>query len=714
MYTKNRQSTGNIIFVILCSTLLFFIMSFNLKAQEEKSEDEIFNTSLWVEFGVDYNRDGKIEFSPADEPFKPTLDDVNSNSPYVFWLNDDDDKHQSETDGNDVPGTKSSWFGMNWIGDYNYESDGIDGTRDLIDFFPVAINFNDFFTLIPDEAKDFTYKLKHEDEALNIVYSAMTTANSDYYLKEVIKGDLKDLVGSWQLPATLNTLTTHKVTSDGIELPSEFIDFIKTNNNQGVLLVEVRAESEEPLVLSIENEEGVEVLSVKLPLKLVQVEDMYAQVNIRGAAFKDGETSSFDLAGAKSLLTTKRDEITDNLPKSFKASNNIVFLHGFKVDAYGARAWHAEMFKRLYHSGSNAYYTGVTWKGDEGGGLNYWGNVENALNTAPIIKSVLTPLTGQVTVAAHSLGNMVIGEAIQRHGFTPNNYFMLNPAVPTEAYNTLQLAQTTAQENVMVSDDWQEYYDTNIGNPRRLWPTDWHRLFPSTDNRNKLTWGDLFVDVVSTNMYQFYSEGEEVLAQATESGANANDTIAWGDIWSGSLPAIGINAWIAQEHQKGKTSLVSGFSGAEGGWGYNCIEPDQWWRFNLLCNTYSGTSTIDAFALINEDLRLRPFFKPFIEKDVFSEDEATAKAAAFEYKDHILAYGIPALSHAAGSTQLEGFVNELNSFQMNADTFKKGWPAERGPQTIDKNWLHSDAKDVSYRYVYTLFDTWIEKGNLNK
>jgi hypothetical protein len=114
--------------IYLC---LYLFSSADVYAQEDKPRDEIANTSLQVTFAVDYNRDGKIEFPPNDELFKPTLDSVSPQSPYVFWLNDDDDKHNDETDGNDVPGTKSSFWGMSWAGEYNYKSSGIDGTRDL-------------------------------------------------------------------------------------------------------------------------------------------------------------------------------------------------------------------------------------------------------------------------------------------------------------------------------------------------------------------------------------------------------------------------------------------------------------------------------------------------------------------------------------------------------------------------------------------------------
>ncbi len=39
---------------------------------------------------------------------------------------------------------------------------------------------------------------------------------------------------------------------------------------------------------------------------------------------------------------------------------------------------------------------------------------------------------------------------------------------------------------------------------------------------------------------------------------------------------------------------------------------------------------------------------------------------------------------------------------------KKDWPSLR----IEKNWRHSDLKDVSYIYVYNLFDAFVSLGGL--
>jgi hypothetical protein len=42
-------------------------------------------------------------------------------------------------------------------------------------------------------------------------------------------------------------------------------------------------------------------------------------------------------------------------------------------------------------------------------------------------------LSGETTVAAHSLGNMVVLSAISDYGATPSHYFMIDSAVAMEA-----------------------------------------------------------------------------------------------------------------------------------------------------------------------------------------------------------------------------------------------------------------------------------------
>ena len=103
-----------------------------------------------------------------------------------------------------------------------------------------------------------------------------------------------------------------------------------------------------------------------------------------------------------------------------------VFLHGYNVNAQRARGWQAEVFKRLYVMGSRARFVGVTWYGDTGlrvGGtsLDYHQAVFNALQTGDRLKGALNFLDpAKTTVMAHSLGNMVACQAIQKGGYRPS------------------------------------------------------------------------------------------------------------------------------------------------------------------------------------------------------------------------------------------------------------------------------------------------------
>lgn len=710
----------------ILSILLVLIVSPLTLAGVTRGADEIQNTAIYVEIGVDYNRDGQIEFPQKDNPFKPTFDRISPTNPYVFWINDDDDKHDSETSGNDTPGTRSSFWGIDWIGEYNYENNKIDGTRDLIDFFPIAINFHDFFNLIPD-SENYTFRLKQADQAVNIVFTEMKVDQADDFLRNInvsgASNNLATIFGAWQETSALDKVPVHHIESEGVDLPSDFIDFIKANNNQGVLLVEGSKITDEPLLLEIIDTNNQVILTAKLPLKLVEVEDMYAIADIRGAAYKDKDgPNGYSAIEKADELRAKQLEIITNktIPTSFNSNHTFVLLHGYKVTPEAARGWHAEVFKRLFQSGSNAMYVGFSWDSNGGsidGLFNYWGNVESAFNVAETVSAVISQgLDGEITVAAHSLGNIVLGAAITQYGLRPQRYFMLDPATPLEAYDPSQLAVTTDNNghNLMSHPDWHTFDNKEKAealnlNPQRLWSADWHKLFDSSDNRSQLAWLGLFQTISSeTELYQFYSSGEEVLAKSDGSQPGAWDSLPeFG--WFGGK-GTGQNAWIIQEKHKGTKSLADAYSDEEGGWGFNCKTPDKWWRPNLLCDTHNDTDIDTAYALTDDELRLRPFFKPFSVDELFSDNAGVASDAAVQYKDHMLAFALPALSHAAGVTKLTDIKFKGKTFDMMV--MKDGWPEERGPRAEDQRWFHSDAKDVAYRYVYKLYDTWVEKGQL--
>ena len=68
------------------------------------------------------------------------------------------------------------------------------------------------------------------------------------------------------------------------------------------------------------------------------------------------------------------DRLTDSQVPNEPDTNdkNFVFLHGYNVNPDQARGAFADMFKRLYWSGSHAKFYGVTWNGYESQARGIW------------------------------------------------------------------------------------------------------------------------------------------------------------------------------------------------------------------------------------------------------------------------------------------------------------------------------------------------------
>ena len=95
---------------------------------------------------------------------------------------------------------------------------------------------------------------------------------------------------------------------------------------------------------------------------------------------------------------------------------NVFFMHGANVSEQDARAWAAEMFKRLWQSGANMEFHPIAWESDIGPSYNYQVNVSNAFVTASRLAPYVNSIPGRRVVIAHSLGTMVAAAAIQDYG----------------------------------------------------------------------------------------------------------------------------------------------------------------------------------------------------------------------------------------------------------------------------------------------------------
>jgi hypothetical protein len=614
---------------------------------------------------VDANRDGSINEEDAGRATDET--------PYVFWINDDNDEHEEPHFG-DVSGQ----------GVDNADT-VVNGARDLVDFFPIQLLMEKVLAMLP--ANEYSYWISHPMGALrfmempNVQPSSQRLSGAGSYLADE------------SVAAEAMTRPLRETAGQGSELTPEYLDAVK--NGKGVLLFESSSATNQSFELIItkksDNSEMARVPS-EAWMNLVPVEHMYWQANIRSVA--NGGAPGEVTAPANARF---RDSRKDRW---------FVFCHGYNVSEEAARGWNAEIFKRLHHCGSNARFLGISWEGNQGQiGLqipflegktpDYWQNVDNAFRSSGALAQIVNNLVGSSNkvIAGHSLGNMLVSSAICDKGLVADHYFMLNAAVAREAYSSAHIA--TDRDSVR-NERWKDY-------PTRLWPSDyWNLGFAANDARKKLKWQGRFAPLKnSTNPHNYYSTGEEVL----KNGDSTTPGLLTDVIFKGE------GAWIKQEMGKGEatkkfaTGITNRNWSSSGGWALN------WQSYsNYQPNPLQQPNQIRSTdELTNEELKTEPFFNPFRDFDGQSIHGASGSALASlpRNRSYLLAHDIPAISNPAGSNPIS-FDDDTN----NTDPLKNTNMQQRFKMGNWGNWKHSDLKNESMDHVGRLFIDIVSKGNL--
>jgi hypothetical protein len=681
-----------------------------------------------IDIVPDYNRDGMI--GDADKR------KVAEWNPFRWWVNDDDDQGVIRSKGshNDIPEE----------GTADCTDLKVDGIRDVIDFFPLYLDIRGMLWAPPNEY--YTYKLSHEDEAFN--FGELPDV--------VLEGDPDiDGVGAYirELSAAqeVANLPLKKASADGAVISEAMLDAFK--QGRGVLILEATKETEKPLWLKIFK--GSELLGeVSFPVKTSGVEKMFRCKNLVSAA------------GAEATEANRMGEPI-NYPDDLTNDKAFFMVHGYEpeLDSAGnqkdARGFNAEIFKRLHQSGSRAKFVGVTWNGATG--KDYHQAVINAFKTSGSMKGVAVEMGGNdIVVAAHSLGNVVTSNAISHEGFSPTHYFMVNAAVPIEAYDPGQTNGTGKQAEEMAKwmthDKWKPYYDLGL---QKLFSAEWHKLFSADDKRRKLTWKGRFSEVVPV-AYNFYSSGEDVLENP-----NDQETV-WKNLgtvivrWlNGS--GTGRHAWVSQEMAKGSdlASLIF-LKRNHAGWKINFNSFDlDYIGYPIEGNYYSffaeqaklELEKLGGGRLSDENRAQAGFFWRFRlydqagggeEKDIWGNlygpivdgnlatgngftqpnavtvKQSSDEAERPEVQAELLASAIPAMSYAAGANVVDELDSLDRNFDMQPEFRPNGWPSpgDLGRAGLEEeyqgDWLHSDFWMVAPVYVQSVYLKWVGLAKLDK
>ena len=171
-------------------------------------------------------------------------------------------------------------------------------------------------------------------------------------------------------------------------------------------------------------------------------------------------------------------------------------------------------------------------------------------------------------------------------------------------------------------------------------------------------------------------------------------------------------AWKIQEFTKGTTvwhelnslPFLDLNVACEGGWGIN-----TYYSLNPLWYVYQyGFTDKVQSDMTREDAITHPLFTPFRSESEAMHSTNLFTIADATYREQLrakfLGDAIPATSFAAGANFTGG---GLKNHNMHDDMPRDGWPRDQF------EWLHSDIKDVSYFYVYKLFNYILQGGTPN-
>ncbi|MFK5923034.1 MAG: hypothetical protein QM496_12715 [Verrucomicrobiota bacterium] len=667
---------------------------------------------LPVEMVPDYNRDGRIDDKDRGR--------VTKDEPWRWWVNDDDDSGEYGASGDlpDVPEAAA-------LSQRDYQDNKVDGIRDLVDFFPLHLDLEQ--VLIEFPSSEYQYFLKQDNvvrrDSLGVFWypwASLDRAPDEQYS---VGGFLRNLDQAKDIVSREG----ETITKDGIRIPDDMLD--AAGKGKGMLLLEGKFITFKPLMIEIRKLDGTKLVEIEFPIKIAKVEEMYRHVDLRSVPVNpDGS----DAGNVPSNLPTKTKDPGYPYPDRLTNGKYFVLVHGFNVNEEKARGWFAELFKRLHQLGSKARFVGVSWRGDAGlGGVdlspdNFIGLEKNANYHKPVFFAMQTgdklkdalKFTGDadVTIAAHSLGNMVVSHAIAKADFSPNRYYMIDAAVAAEAYDS---ANTENQRYRMLEKDWKPYIAV-IGGGLFSTSARWSELFDEDDGRSDLTWVNRFEVLMDSfaRTYHFYSTGEEVL----QNPAIEMDTAAvFENGISGAIQLFsGRRSWVAQELVKGTSYLASAAQDFDGiskatrqaGWGFN----SSYYVIGQRAAALIKPSPATVAGYSKEYLRENPVFREFLVEGLTDPSSGSALANKKLVKYHVLASGIPALSFAAGSNPIGGGnmknrrFNMQTTFMTNADQ----WPTEGHEDNKSSGkWLHSDFYGVALSHIYKMYEKMVKLGSLD-
>ncbi|MGD9873839.1 MAG: tetratricopeptide repeat protein [Kiritimatiellia bacterium] len=371
--------------------------------------DAVRVTVLDVDIAMDGNRDNEIRF---DDP---------NDAKYLFWVNTDIDVRYQNTEDDGSPWEEDDCqIGNHNRNDVDYADNIINCKRDLEDFTRLHIKVDDNTANL----SGITYFLKIDNAidgpAVN-VYEAVDTS-SDYLSDTIVAAD---------------QIQKQNLAPDGIGTTEVPIDtqYIKSGNQVSSFIIEGRHEGKGDLTFIVKKGQAV------ICRKSVQLElhTMDWFVDIYRTTVTSGDTTDVYVDD-----TAVEDQAAEYPAQS---GEYFLFVHGWNMPEWEKERWAETVFKRLWwqgYKGKVGLFSWPTLSGFQGTlyqllfETRHFDNSEfRSWLSSDSLKCVFDFLNtaGELRVLAHSMGNVVSGEAIRKYSGTLHTYVASQAALPAHCYD---------------------------------------------------------------------------------------------------------------------------------------------------------------------------------------------------------------------------------------------------------------------------------------
>ncbi len=395
-----------------------------------------------IKLEVDANHDGTIDRTITGS------DNTSYKKPFTFWVNNDDD-----------------FIGIGK--DIDYGGDYLDGKitseRDLEDFARLWISG------VPSlpAAEGYSVSLGWSDYSDNVKIKIYPATESDggigYLTNSTIAAQQMILLNGQISPGqSMGEVSL----GSPLTFPASYF-----NGTRKHFLFEGSAPGKGDLVLTI-YKNGEVIAGTLISIQIKDIKEIYEQAHVENV---------YDTTPSTATATFKSDRILGN--DSAEEKQLIVFVHGWRMGQWDYESFSQTMFKRLYWQGYQGRFAAVRWPALSQGDFKFFSDTQSlftynqsefrAFQSGTAMASYLNWQHERlpdysINVAAHSMGNIVMMEALKQHAASNvmaiDNYVLMQAAVPAHCYDTsfASFNVFTTKEVTSPTPDTYRGYSTNI------------------------------------------------------------------------------------------------------------------------------------------------------------------------------------------------------------------------------------------------------------